>query len=184
MRTIRAGPERGTTKLWERRWTEGTGSAIERYQGMYAIPLIEGGEPSVGVRITICVDGVYYERQSYATAEVFDGQQWHVVSGLPAALMRSGAVSVVGSGRARWSDPGAERDIRLLLSDCELAFAYRAPGSGEWARVQRRAAQPQQATDGDATRCGACDGLLDDEGNGALCGSCYARWQRHQDETP
>jgi len=123
-----------TIRLWDRRWKDAQDA--ENLQALYAIPLIEGSPANVGVRITIKVDTVRHQFQSFATAEIFDGNSWHTVAALPPALMKAGAAVSAGA-RVRWNDIGAQKDIDLLLSDCQLAFFYRAPGPQDWARIQR-----------------------------------------------
>lgn len=121
-------------KLWDRRWKDPQEG--ENVQALYAIPLIEGAPANVGIRISIRVNLVQHQYQSFATAETFDGNSWHTVAALPPALMKS-ATSVAAGARVRWSDAGALADIDLLLNDCMLAFFYRAPGPQDWARIQR-----------------------------------------------
>ena len=113
--------ETRSLRLWSRRWAEGES---EYYQGFHLIALVPGAEPNVGVRISIRAQLGWYLRDSYATAEVFDGNQWHPVAGLPTPLMKCGRVGA--GGKVRWDDTGLEKDIALLLHDTELAFHYQA----------------------------------------------------------
>lgn len=115
-------------KIWERRWQIGD---MRYHQGLYLIPLVQGGVPTVAVRVTIQVSKAWFERDSSATAELFDGTMWRPVSGLPSPLMKSGL------------DLGfTDRDVGTLLHDASLALGHRAPGPFDYARIQREA--PEQ----------------------------------------
>jgi len=133
-------------RLWNRRWKDVQDA--ENLQALYAIPLIEGAPPNVGVRISIKVDPTRHQFQSYATAELFDGNSWHTVAALPPALMKSavGPSRAAAGVRVRWSDDGVEKDIDLLLNDCQLAFFFRAPGPQDWARIQRAVSEIREET--------------------------------------
>jgi hypothetical protein len=106
---------------WTRRWKNPSG---EYRQGLYTVR-VPGG-PMVGVRVSIHLNSATHDMQSYATAEVFDGTQWHAVAALPPALMETEA-RVPGSGFTRyWSDERALRDTARLLEDVRVAYTYRA----------------------------------------------------------
>jgi hypothetical protein len=121
--------------LWARQWDDLT--PVKHWQTMFAVPLAAGNLPSVGVRVTISVNTTFHMANSYATAEVFDGTQWHPIAGLPAQLMKS-AIRHQGGMGAVFSTSGAEEDAAQLLQDTQTAYRYRAPGPSEFARVIRQ----------------------------------------------
>lgn len=99
--------------VWERSWEAGN---VTHFQALYKLD-------GVGVRITVQVDRTYPEKQSYATAEVFNGAMWNAVSGLPAQLMR--CIVFRTANPARFSLDGLAQDVNLLLRDAQYAWDYR-----------------------------------------------------------
>lgn len=115
--------------IWTRNWEDRRG---QDRQALYALWV--GGAPLVGVRISIHLASAAHEFQSYATAEIFDGVQWHTVAALPPPLIRTAQIS---SNQRYWDDDGERADTARLLEDVRLAYQYRAS-----AEVPRTTHQP------------------------------------------
>ena len=101
---------------WSRRWDAGHRGY---YQALYALETASSGV--VGVRVTVLAIGDD-PVNSFATAEVFDGTQWHGVSTLPGPNMACSR---------HVNDPELlDRDVKTVLRDVGYAYSLRAPGPG------------------------------------------------------
>ena len=113
------------TVAWSREWT---GSRRSHRQCLVALASATAGH--IGVRITVMVDGVNHDTESYASAEVFDGTQWHAIAGLPPQLMKSAVRSPFQQRSWIIDAEGIEADMTVLLRDVRWAYELRAPGPG------------------------------------------------------